>query len=73
MELAKLYITPATPANAAEIMNAESLYLVTLIPVALAAISLSLIAVIALPCLERIKFCITARQMRMNAKMIMKR
>ena len=28
---------------------------------ALAAISLSLIEVIALPCLERIRFCVTAR------------
>ena len=39
-----------------DIAKTISLYFVTLIPVAFAAISLSLIAVMALPCLERIMF-----------------
>ena len=49
------YRTPAAPAIAAEIVNAMSLYFVTLIPIDSAAITLSRIAMIARPSLELIR------------------
>jgi len=52
------YITPAKPAKKAPMTKAVTLYLLIFIPTDSAAISLSLIAVIALPVLDLTRFTI---------------